>query len=148
MNRRTRRAFVAMVIGMPALAVLAACAGTAVTPANVAAAIAALTGVITATQSLVAAGGLTGGNLVAAQQAIAALQAQVAVLTAAVPASAQGTIANVFDTVNGILAQVAQYLPLIVSVVGFLATPKAIPDTPEQAALRLHLGELRALAGR
>lgn len=127
---------------------LAACPGTTVTPANVAAAIAALTGVISATQALVAAGGLTGGNLVAAQQAIAALQAQVAVLTAAVPASAQGTISNVFDTVTGILQQVAAYLPLVVSVMGMLMTPKAIPDTPEQAALRLHLGELRALAGR
>ena len=125
---------------------LAACPGTSVTPANVAAAIAALNGVIASTQALIVQGGLTGGNLLAAQQAVAALQAQVTALTASTSTNAQSTIATVFDTVTAILGQMAQYLPLITGVLGIFGMAK--PDTPDQAALRMHLATLKSLAGR
>ena len=47
-----------------------------------------------------------------------------------------------------ILTQLAQYLPLILTVISMLATPAAPADTPAQAQLRAYYNQLRALAGK
>jgi hypothetical protein len=127
-----------------ALVALGACSTTtAPTPAQTAAAIAALQGVITATQNLIAAGGLTAANLAAAEQQVTALTAQIAALTAGSPVS------TVFDSVTAILTQIAQYLPIIMTVIGMLAVPReSKADTPDQAHLRTGYAVLKALAGK
>lgn len=142
----SRRTSAKLALAAAPLALLSLTAGTCSnivppTPTQTAAAVAALQGVITATQNLIAAGGLTPANLAAAQAQVSALTAQIAALTAGSP------ISSVFTNVTNILNTLAQYVPSILAVIGMLARPAGAIETSDQAHLRTGVAVLRALAG-
>ena len=141
----SRRTSAKLALAAAPLALLSLTAGTCSnivppTPTQTAAA-AALQGVITATQNLIAAGGLTPANLAAAQAQVSALTAQIAALNAGSP------ISSVFTNVTNILNTLAQYVPSILAVIGMLARPAGAIETSDQAHLRTGVAVLRALAG-
>jgi len=93
-------------------------------------------------QAMVTTGTLTAAQLTDAQTQIAALNAQVAALNAA-----STTPSAAVSTVTSILTTLSAYLPLILPIIGLLASPAAKPDTPIQASLRAHLAALHHAAG-
>ncbi len=150
-HQSRRRCFLAR---STSLAVLGVAACTTTTPAVVAsvtaaatAAAAAISGIVTDIQGLIATGGFTAAALLALNNQVSALQAQVTLLLTPTVPTAAPAVSSVFTTVTTILTQIGQYLPVVLSIIGALATPTAAPDTPAQASLRAHYTALRVAAG-
>ena len=137
MNRRT------LLAAAGPLALLAACSTTAAVPAAVTAAITALQGIIADATAMIASGSLTPAQLADAQQQIAALNAQLAVLQASTTSTG---LSGVLSTVTSILSNLGQDPPTILSVLALLSKPGAAPDTPLVALLRTHYSALKAAA--
>jgi hypothetical protein len=141
---RSRRCFLRRMGDLSMLAAVAACGANAkpvtLSPATVAT-IDAILLLVADVQAAVAAHTLTRAEAADAAIAIAAIAGEAAAL-----GQGRTTPTAAGNTVLSVLGAMSAYLPLVPAVLALGQSVTAVPETPAQASLRLHMAQLRAAA--